>query len=111
MRTVEVLQILGTLVGGLATLAVGLEQRLLRRLKARGATSPETAIALPRLRAISRWRLSRLLKHGVVRRNSDGLYFIHRHSHRMLRKRRLTRAIPAVLVALAAVVILHAILK
>lgn len=108
MKTVEVLQILGTLVGAFASVIIGLEQRLLGRLKSNEATSVESAIALPRLRAISRWRLSRLLKHHVVRSTTDGLFYFDEVSHRMLRKRRLTIAIPVLLAGVAVVVVLHA---
>ena len=109
MKTVELLQILGTLVSAFATVTIGLEQRLVRRLRSQGATSVERAIAFPRLSAISRWRLSRLLEHRAVRSTTDGLFYLDEASHRMLRKRRRTIAIPAVLAAIAIVVLLHAV--
>jgi hypothetical protein len=109
MRTVELLQILGPLVGAFASITIGLERRLLRHLKSHEATSVESAISLPKLRAISRWRLSRLLKHNVVRGTAGGLFYFDDVSHRKLRKRRLTIAIPAMLAAATIVVLLHAV--
>jgi len=107
MRTVEVLQIVGAFVGAFASVAIGFEQKILKNLRIQSAISPESAVALQGLKPISRWRLSRLLKHGVVRRAGEGLFYFDEDSFRMLRKRRIRIAIPAVIAALALVVLLH----
>jgi len=109
MRTVEFIQIIGPLVGGAAAIIMGFEKRLVKRLESHEATSVESAVALPRLRAISRWRLSSLFKHHVVRSTPDGLFYFDEVSRRMLRKRRLTIAIPLMLAAAAVVVLMHAV--
>jgi hypothetical protein len=111
MRTVEIAHLLGTLIGAAATLTVGLELRLIRRLKSKAATSVERAIELPKLHALSRWPISRLLKNKVVRTTPDGLFYLDLDAHHRLRMRRLTIALPAVLVALIIVAIVHAVFE
>lgn len=108
MRTVEVLQLLGTLVGSLAAVSLDLERRMLKQFRSQQATSAENAIPLPEVRGVSRWRLSRLIKHNIVRSGANGLFYLDEASHRLLRKRRLTIILPAIAVALATVVILQA---
>ncbi len=107
MRTVEVLQVLGSLVGTFAAVLMGLEQKLLRQLKKQHAVSPESAIVLPSLSALSRWRYSILLRRGAVRHTAEGRVYFDAASYRMLSRRRVGIAIPAVLVALALVVLLY----
>lgn len=107
MRTVEVLQIVGALVGAFASVAMGFEQKLLKNLRTQDAASPKSAVALPGLNAISRWRLSRLLKHGAVREVSDGLFYFDEGSYRRLRSLRIKIVIPALLAALTLVFVLH----
>jgi len=111
MRTVEVLQLLATFAGTIASVSFELERRLVRRFRSQQATSVESAIAVQGLRAITRWRLSRLLKHNVVRSGSNGLFYLDEVSLRQLRKRRLKIILPAVAIALATVVVLYTLLN
>jgi hypothetical protein len=108
MRLVEVVQVLAALVGAFASLAIGFEQKLLSTLKKQNASSPESAARLPEPRALSKWRLSVLLKHGAVRRTEDGLLYFDVGGYRLMRRRRISIAIPATLVAVAVVVLLAA---
>lgn len=110
MRTVEIFQLLGAFAGALGFISLVLERRLLRRFRSQQATSVESAIAMPGLNAISRWRYSRLLKQNVVRGAANDLFYLDEASHRLRRKRRLMILLPAVAVVLAAVVILNALL-
>ena len=109
MRSVEVFQILGASVGAVGAVAVSLEQRLVRKLKAHHATTVGTAVALTPMNRLSRWRLSRLLKHGAVHQTTAERYYFDQPAYRALRRRRASIAIPAVLAAVALVLGLHAI--
>ena len=80
MKTVEVLQVLGALVGALASTPMAFEKELVGTLRKKGATSSANAAALPRPNRISRWRLSRLAHLGAIRVVRDTLFFSMRGS-------------------------------
>jgi hypothetical protein len=103
MRTVEILQIAGALLGAFATIATGFEQRIVRKLKNAGATQPETAIELAPGNPVSRWRLSRLRDAGAVVAAPSGDVFLDLSAYRALRARRRRRALTMVGVLLAVI--------
>ena len=64
-------------IGAILTALIGAtDNLLLRRLRSRGALSPETAVPLDDLRALSRWRLTRLCKRGRIQTVPGGGFFI-----------------------------------
>jgi len=107
MKTVEVLQVLGALIGALASTAMAFEKKLVGTLRKQGATSSAHATALSHPNRISRWRLSRLLQQGAIRVVRDTLYFLDEGAYRALQKRRAWIVIPAVLAAVMLVLVLH----
>ncbi len=103
MRTVEILQIGGTLLGVVATIATGFEQRIVRKLKNAGATQPETAIEVAPGNPVSRWRLSRLLDAGAVVAAASGEVFLDLPAYRALSTSRRRRALAMVGVLLVVI--------
>ena len=108
MRTVEVLQIAGALLGAFATIATGFEQRIVRKLKNAGAIQAGTAIELGPGNPVSRWRLSRLRHAGAVVAAPSGEVFLDLSAYRALRASR--RRLALTLVGVLLVVILAALL-
>jgi len=98
MKTPEILQLVAALLTAAASIVMGLEQKLIKRLRRQNATSPGTAVPLPSLRAISRWRLARLQTAGAVRGAGTDAYYIHEGSYRALRCKRVRRAVTVALV-------------
>ena len=106
MRLVEALQVMATLGGGFVSIVIGYEQWLLKLLRKQNASCPESAARLPGLRALPRWRLSVLLRHGAVRETRDGRHYLDADGYRAMRRSRLSVVIPATIAAVAIVVLL-----
>lgn len=102
MKTPEILQLMTALLTAAASIIMSLEQKLVKRLRRQNATSPEAAVPLPNLRAISRWRLTRLQTAGAVRGAGTDAYYFHEESYRALRRKRVRRAVTVALVIAAA---------
>ena len=110
MRTVELLQVFGSVAGALFSALAAIEQGLLRRLRAAGATSAERAVHLPGLRPLTRWRLARLEKAEAVKVLDSGAVFIDEESFHRLRRRRILTAVAGVIVAVGLILLTHAFL-
>ena len=61
------------------------ERRLLERLRAAGATSPERAQPLPDLRMLQGRRLERLLDAGAVVEAAPGRFWVNEYAYSELR--------------------------
>lgn len=110
MRLVEVLQLVAAIGGAVATAFQVVERRLLKRLRGSGATSPESAIALPRLSAVMRWRLARLVKQRSVVAVEPGRVYLDEASYRAGRARRAVIGVSLALLAIALVVLVFGVL-
>jgi len=64
MSLAEVLQLITGVLGVAVTIIAAAETRLVKRLRRAGATSPEAAVALPRLQPLVRWQLLQLTSPG-----------------------------------------------
>lgn len=106
MRTVEVLQICGSVAAALFSVVAALEHRLIRRLRREGATSAAAAVPLGRARAPTRWALRRLRRAKVVRETGADAIFLEEDGLRRLRRRRARVAAVAVPTAVAIVLVL-----
>ena len=111
MRLVEALQIAGVLLGALATAFTAIEGRFVGRFRRAAATSRERAIELPPLGVIGRWRRSRLGAAGAVVEAAGGRAFLDEAAYAALRRSRRLRAVTAVLLVLASVVLAHLALR
>jgi hypothetical protein len=63
-------------MGALLAVLAAAEQRLIQRLTAKGATSPDSAIALDPLDADERGRCEHLLQTGVLREATPGHFYL-----------------------------------
>lgn len=103
MSLAEVLQLITGLLGTAITIVAAAETRLVNRLRKAGATSPETAVVLPRLQPLVRWQLSQLTSaRAVVAVVAEGQY-LDETAYRLMRRRRAFRAVPLALVVAALV--------
>ena len=107
MRTVEILSILGTIIGAFASGLVALERRLIKKLKSSGAISKDKAIGLTKLSPLSRWRLNRLTKSNAIIKTELGAYYFNEGNFRILRIKRVTATIIFLVVSISAIIILH----
>ena len=108
MRLVEVVSIVASVVGIVVSVVMAVEQRLIARLRREGATSPETAIELPGLRPVARWRMDRLRSQGAAAVDAEGRWRLEERGYHELQRQRRVRAVVLVAIALAAVVLLRA---
>jgi hypothetical protein len=104
MSLAEVLQVIAGVLGVAVTIIAAAETRLVKRLRRAGATSPEAAIALPRLKPLVRWQLSRLRSARVVVTVEPQGQYLDEAAFRSLRRKRARRVVPMVLAAMAFVV-------
>jgi hypothetical protein len=104
MRLVEMLQVSAAILAVLASAFMAIEGRLV-------SLSVETAIAIPRVRILMRWRLSKLkaLRAFVVV-DAHHLY-LDEERYRVLRKKRAFLGVLLVLLTLAVVVLVHGLLN
>jgi len=88
--------ILSAILMVIAAAMRGTDRKLVRRLRAAGATAPAGATPLPDLHGLASWRLERLMGWGVIRRVEDGRYFLDEAGFRNRRKKILLRVLPAI---------------
>lgn len=99
MRT-EVLRLVGTAGWLLIIALLASERRLIRRLRAAAAVSPETAMHLPPPRSpITRFRLARLQKSRAVVAAGHGRFYLDAVAYLHLRRLRRRRAFVVIAVA------------
>ncbi len=111
MRLVELVQAAAAVLGVLASTFMVLEKRLVRRFRRAGASSPETAIDLPPLSFLSRWRLSRLESTNAVVSVDHQRRYLDEEAYEPLRKQRAVRGVTLVVLVLAIVVLAHRALR
>jgi hypothetical protein len=93
MRLVEILQAAAPFCALFAALITASERRLVRRLRRDGAVDGASAIALPALRPLTRWRLARLRRGGAVRAADAGSFYLDETAYRSLRRSRRRRVL------------------
>lgn len=107
MRLVEAVQLSATFLGILASVASIAEKRLVGRFQKAGATTPESALELPPLRPLTRWRLHRLASARAVLFLGEHRAYFDAAAYKALRKKRIVLVVSMVLVALTIVVLVH----
>ena len=103
MRLVDLLRIVGPLVGMCVGVFMAMHRNLVRHYESRGAFAPETATLPPApLRGAVRWWRDRLLASGELRTLGDGREWLDQEVSARSRKTRRSRAltIAGVLVSL-----------
>jgi hypothetical protein len=94
MRLVDLLRIVGPLVGVCVGAVMGIRRNLVRHYESRGAFGAETAIAPPApLRALTRWWRDRLLASGELRSLGDGREWLDQEIRARSLKTRRARAL------------------
>ena len=88
MRSVEIIALLGALVGAFFSVIASLEQRLIKRIKSISAHSENESKELSELRPITKWRLSRLQKLKVIVKADNGEYNFDEKAYKNLNKKR-----------------------
>ena len=104
MSLAEVLQLITGVLGVAVTIIAAAETRLVKRLRRAGATSPEAAVALPRLQPLVRWQLSQLTSARAVLAVEPQGHYLDETGYRLMQRKRAFRVVPLALVALALVV-------
>ncbi|MBU1099736.1 MAG: hypothetical protein KKA84_04955 [Bacteroidetes bacterium] len=107
MRTVEILQVIGALVGSFASIAISMENFVIKYFQKENAISSETATKMPDYTKIKKWRTDRLIIHGVLKCTKSNKYFYDNTARTTLRKKRLMIVIPSVLIFIGIVLLLH----
>lgn len=100
--TPDLLQLVAPAVAALAAAIVGMDRRLVRKLRRGNAVSAESAIRPNGLPLLSRWRLSRLTSAAAVRVTANGSIYLDESGWEAYRRRRRVRVL-AVLSFAAAV--------
>src|SRR5262245_461820 len=96
MRLVDVLRLVGPLLGVCVGALMAIRRKLVRHYESRGAFAPETATAPPApLRAPMRWWRGRLLASGELRTLGDGREWLDQEAWARNRKARRARALTA----------------
>ena len=108
MSDTGILQLIATLLGALATVVMSLEQRFVRDLRRREATSAESAVTIGEPGLITRWRMRRLARAGALRETGSGAVYLDEAAYRALRRRRVLTVIPLVVGLVGLVLILRA---
>lgn len=104
MSLAEVLQLITGTLGLVITIIAAAETRLVKRFRKAGATSPETAIVLPRLQPLVRWQLSQLTSGKAVVAVEPQGHYLDEAGYRVMQRKRVFRAVPLVLVIAVLVV-------
>jgi hypothetical protein len=104
MRIVEVVQIVGTMFGAVATVVAAVGSWTVARFKRAGAVSESTAIDVPDGRLLRRWWLSRLTARGVLRTVDPGRMYLDVARYREYRATRRKRALMVVGIVLVVTV-------
>jgi hypothetical protein len=107
MRLVELLALLGALVGAFFTIITALEQSLIKRIKSISAHSDNESKELSKLRPITKWRLSQLQKSKVIVKADNGEYNFDEKAYKNLNKKRVIAVVIFLIVLISLIVIIH----
>lgn len=107
MRTVEVLQVIGALVGSFASISISMENFVIKYFQKENAFSPETATQMPDYTKIKKWRADKLIIHGVLKCTDSDKYFYDNTARITLRKKRLRIVIPTVIIFIGIVLLVY----
>ena len=108
MRTVEILQLVATAGGAVATYIGAMEARLIRRFRKADAVAPDRTMGKPGLNRVGEWRFQRLLASGVLVRTDEDRFFLDDDRRKIIRRARRKRVLTIVLPLLILTVILIA---
>ena len=105
MRVVEIIALLGALVGAFFTVIASLEQILIKRLRSISAQSDNESKELSKLRLITKWRLSQLRKSKVIVKANNGEYIFDEKTYKNLNKKRVAAVVIFLIVSIIFIVI------
>lgn len=106
MRLVELIALLGALVGAFFTVIAALEQSLIKRIRSISAQSENELKELSKLRPITKWRLSQLQKSKVIVKAENGGYHFDEDAYKNLNKKRVIAAVILLIVLISLFVII-----
>jgi len=106
MRLVELLTILGTLVGAFLSGIATLEKNLIKKIRNISAHSEKKSKDLSN-NPVVKWRLSQLQKSNVVLRGEDEEYYIDESNYKKLRKNHVIAVVIFLIVSISLIVIIH----
>ena len=106
MRLVEIIALLGALVGAFFTVIASLEQRLIKRIRSISAHSENESKELSELRPITKWRLSQLQKSKVIVKADNGEYNFDEDTYKNLNKKRVIAAMIILILSITFIAII-----
>ena len=110
MRTVEILLLVATAGGAVATYIGAMEARLVRKFRQAGAVAPDRTMGKPGLNRVGEWRFQRLLASGVLVRTDEDQFFLdedrRKRTRRARRKRVLTIVLPLLILTIILIILL-----
>jgi len=107
MRLVELLTLLGTLVGAFVTGIATVEQRLINKIRSISSHPNKKTKELSRIRLISKWRLSQLQKLNIIIETKNGEYHLDEVKYNRLRKKRVIIVVIFLIVSIFLIVFFH----
>lgn len=106
MRSVEIIALLGALVGAFFTVIASLEQRLIKRIRSISAHPDNESKELSKLRPITKWRLSQLQKSKVIVKADNGEYNFDEDTYKNLNKKRVIAAMIILILSITFIAII-----
>lgn len=107
IRTVEILQIAGTMAGIFASIVMSMEGNVIKYFQKKNAVSTDSAIQLPDYKKIKKWRANRLISNSVLICNESGEYYYDHVARNSMRKKRLMVIIPTITILIGIILLVH----
>ncbi len=106
MKTVDFFQLFGILLAAFGTFISTIDRRLIARFRKENALNADSAIIIPDLKNPGKWRLNRLIRHGVIRQSVSGGVYLDLEAHWQLKRKRLAVVFVIILLGVIAVSLL-----
>ena len=99
---IEYAEIAGIITSIVSAFVAITDKNLIKRFRAKNATTPETPLVLEQVGQITRWRLGRLIGSGIICKVKSNTFYFNENEYALRRNRRRGRA---ALIAIIAVFI------
>ncbi len=106
MTRTDVLRAIGGLMWLLVFAMLAADKRIIRRLRAASANSPQSATTLTLRSPLARFRLARMQRAGAVRDAGAGLMYLDPAGFEQYRRRRRRRALKVLVVVIPSLLLL-----
>lgn len=106
MRLVELLTILGSLVGVFLSAIATLENNLIKKIRNISAHSEKKSKDLSN-NSLVKWRFNQLQKFNVVLKGEDEEYYVDESNYKKLKKNRVIAVVIFLIVSISLIVIIH----